>query len=467
MNEDKNIIESDFKQSITPHISNPANPVPNKMFRKSVIVVVVALLIVLLIVGFIVFQIMITKDLGEEKISQEIADSTQTANPYRTLEIIDTNFGDSTTYLYFSDANKIFRTDLNGSEIQEIASFPQNVASLNVLSDGTLIGSTGYSKYEMDPILQSKVKSSEYKYWIIKPNTISPEEIDNDKYSLLSITNDYNSKSIFSTNELPNGQAEILENKLDGTQPEKIGLLVQPNVSGGCEVDPCPDSKTHPSGFYPSHNGEYLLDYPANGAGLGGSAVVVSRDGSKVYDTGFYWYGSSAIWIGNNVLLTQESGPKQEIIYLNADGSFKKVVLESDLGGNFQQRELSPSGKHLLVTGRKDDIFLYAIDGILANIDKNFDITKYKKELRMLDINSPFVSLKFIGWNKNSDKILFAFTKYEPGDEDNSLDVEFREIRMYDLLSDKFYTVAKLKTIPSDYLNMSRPGDNFEHFAIE
>jgi DNA-binding beta-propeller fold protein YncE len=251
-----------------------------------------------------------------EKLRTTNKPSQRKISTFQTIEIMSSNFNDSKTNMYFSDANKIYKKNFNGSNVEELATLPHNISSITMLPDGVLLMYTDNSTYEKVVNKQPgdtdyKQTIINYKYWALKPSSNELEQIDEQKYQMLIRLKDYSTSERIFTKELQNGQAEIVMDKHDGTQPTKIGVLTQKLVSLGCEFDPCP-GKIHPSEFYPSFDGSYLLNKPLGGGGLGASGLVVSRDGRKVYKIDFYWYGSSAIWIDNDKLLTRAQDGTQK-----------------------------------------------------------------------------------------------------------------------------------------------------------
>lgn len=373
---------------------NQNTPKPNQ--SRTVIIGIATIIILVIIVGIEYYlwgnglkSLVQNKSSSKQTTEKNLVDNQSKRINLQTFSLSKTDLSDSATELYFSDANKLYKVRLDGSQPQEITSPPNNI------SDGN-------------------------KYY---------------------------------TKELPNGEAEIMLDKHDGSAPTKIGLLTQKLITTGCVFDPCP-GKTHPGEFYPSFDGSYLLNKPPGGGGLGQSAVAISRDGSRVYNIDFYWYGSSAIWIGNNKLLTKGQGPegKQEVITFKEDGTMSKSVLQQDLRGYFDQSRLSPSGKLLFVS-----------DGVVENSlydfgqNKNIPVETFNEEPVRTQLNLlPEETIEhwyiFLGWNKNSDKVFYGSTTRVSSGAHYTDGVAVWEIKVYDIKSGKVYTVAKSNFNPKEEL---------------
>ncbi len=95
--------------------------------------------------------------------------------------------------------------------------------------------------------------------------------------------------------------------------------------------------------------------------------------------------------------------------------------------------------------------------------------TQVRKQLNLLPeefIENRYV---FIGWNKDSDKILYAVTVGAISSAHNNDRTIMREIKIYDVKTEKSHTVAKLNPNPSnpdEYLINGKPNADITHFAI-
>lgn len=398
----------------------------------------------------------------------------------QTLTLSSTDLNDSETELYFSDAKKLYKVSLNGSQPQEVAALPHNISTISILVNGTLLINTDNSKYEKvvnkqpgDPDYKQVVVG--YGYWTLAPNSTKPEEIDEQKYQTLTRFRDNTNDEWVYTKELSNGQAEILVDRLDVGAPTKIGLLKEKLLSTQvCEVGENCLEKQHPKEFIPSFDGKFLLNKPPGGGGLSIPRIVVSRDGSKTYKIDFYWYVSSAVWIGNNKLLTKDQDGKQKIYTFNEDETFSESALELDLGGDFNLNGLSPTKKYLLIDNASPvGISLYNFNNAKIITVEKEDREKLIQQYSLQDeiqidprINHLF---GFIGWNRKGDKFLYSEQISPFSNTETSEKMEIREIKAFDVSAGKIYTVAKLHPHPAnpdEYLLQDKPVANVGQFVI-
>lgn len=461
--------------------SAPSNP---RSSKKTLLIIlgVFVLLITVGVGGYFIFQ---SNNASKTNPSSNVkSENNPTVNQpksqvtsFQTLSLSITNLNDPETELYFADANKVYKVSLDGSSPQEIASFPHKVGSVNALKNGDILISTGNSKYEKvvnkgPQDADYKEISSEYHYYIIKNDT--KEEIDDKKYRVLLDLESGTGEKIY-TKQLANGQAEILVDKLDGTPPTKIGLLKEKLLTTQvCEIGNNCLEKQHPDQFIASFDGKYLLNKPPGGGGLGVPGIVVSRDGSKAYKIDFYWYVSSAMWIGNNKLLTKAQDGKQKIFTFNEDGTFNESSLAQDLGGYFSQNGLSPTKEFLLVNSDNP------VGISLFNLNKQTHITVEKKDKDKLIKQYNFQDeiqidprinhlFGFLGWNRKGDK--FAYSEQISPFANTEIDnpTEIREIKIYDVPSGKISSLIKLNPHPKnadEYLLQGKPVSDVGKFTI-
>lgn len=469
--------------TVLPPIEQPVAPSSSSRSKKLIILISLVLLVVVVSGAY---MLMARKNQSSENSTKENSTNSSltptqnlpasTSVNFQTVVLATTDIRDSQTNLYLSDANKVYKVGLDGSQPQEVASLPHNISTISLLANGTLLINTDNSKYEKvvnkqsgDPDYKQVVVG--YGYWMLAPNSANPEEIDEQKYQALTRLKDNTNGEKIYTKELSNGQADILLDKLDGTVPTKIGSLKEkPLKVQVCEVgDNCLQMK-YPGEFYPSFDGSYLLSKPPGGGGLGEPGIVISRDGSKAYKIDFYWYVSSAIWIGNNKLLTKGQDGKQKIVTFKEDVTFSESPLQQDLGGYFSQNTLSPSGKLLFVSDDAKHVSLYDLNQTKSVTIETLSEEQVRKQLNLLAEEIIEQRYYFIGWNKNSDKVLYASTTGAISSAHNNDRTIIREIKIYDVKSGKVYTAAKLNPSPSnpdDYLINGKPKADITHFAIK
>lgn len=452
---------------------------PSGHHQSGIIIIAIAVLIIAVIVGGVGYFLWSGKNNTKtaQNNTEPSKNLTENSTPqnYQTISLLNTNFTDSDTALFFSDATTVYKVKLDGSKPQELATLPDNITTIGMLNNGTVLINTDNSKYEKvvnkqpgDPDYKQTVVG--YGYWMLTPNSGKPEKIDEQKSQALSkLKDNVNGERIY-TKELPNGQADILLDKLDGTSPTKIGLLKEkPLKVQVCEVgNNCTEMK-YPGEFYPSLNGSYLLNKPPGGGGLGEPGIVVSRDGSKLYKIDFYWYVSSAIWISDNMLLTKGQEGKQNIVTFKEDGTFSASPLTQDLGGYFSQNTLSPSGKLLFISDDAKNVSLYDLAQNKIIPIETLNEAQVRKQYNLLPEEIIEQRYYFLGWNKNSDKVMFAdSTGAISGAHNNDRTIE-QKIKVFDVKTGKVSIIATLNPLPKnadDYLLTGKPTANTGHFAI-
>ncbi len=460
-----------------PQVDNQM-PKPSSTRQPGVVVIAIVVLILFALAGGIGYYLFFGRNNVVTTRNDATDKSTTKSSPmiFQTISLSDTNLGDSATSLYFSDANKVYKAQLDGSQPQEAVSLPHNVATMAMLTNGTLLINTDNSKYEKvinkqpgDPDYKQTVVG--YGYWILAPNSTKAEELDEQKYQALTRLKDNTRVERIYTKELSNGQADIMLDKFDGTSPTKIGLLKEkPLRVQVCEVgDNCLEMK-YPGEFYPSFNGTYLLNKPPGGGGLGEPGVVVSRDGSKVYKIDFYWYVSSAIWIGDNRLLTKGQDGKQKIVTFKEDRTFSESPLQQDLGGYFSQDTLSSSGKLLFVSDGVKQNSIYDLEQNRSIPVENLNEAQVRQKYNLLAEEIIEQRYYFLGWNKNSDKVLYADTTGAISSAHNNDRTIEQKIKVFDVKTGKVSIVAILNPLPKnpdEYLLTGKPTANINHFAIK
>jgi len=478
---ENSIEENNSQQAVSPQPQEQKEK--SKLFginQSGTLIVAIAIIVILLILGGIGYYQFYgknnTKTLSPGNVVSNQNTPTQPASSnYQTFSLADTNLNDSQAALYFSDATKVYKAQLDGSQPKEVASLPYNISNIALLTNGDLLVNTDNSKYEKNTNKQPgeadyKQVLAQYGYWLVKSAAGKPEEIDEQKYQVLSKLRDSTSGEKIYTKELPDGQADIMLDKLDETQPTKIGHLKEKILKVAvCEVgDNCSQMK-YPGEFYPSFNGSYLLNRPPGGGGLREPGIVVSRDGSKVYKIDFYWYVSAAIWLDDNRLLTKGQEGKQKIVTFKEDGTFSETPLQQDLGGFFTQNTLSPSGKLLFVTDGAKQVSLYGTNQNKVIPVETLNEAQVRQQLNLLPEEIIEERYYFIGWNKNSDKVLYAETTGAISSAHNNDRTIEQKIKIFDVKTGKVSVVAKLNPLiknPEEYLLNGKPKPDITHFAI-
>ncbi len=271
----------DIENNNQQHKSNPSIPeettIDNPVYKQKVSffpIGIVVILIALVAGGFLLYKNMQPKTVPSNgQIASKNRPTPSQPSSFQTLQIINTDLNDNKSILYFADANKLYKKDFAGSDPQEIATLPHNISSISLLSNGAILINTDNSKFEK--VIIKKSGDADYKqtfvgygYWLLKADSNKPEQIDAQNSQALSRLNNTASEKIY-TKELSNGQAEILSDALNGKAPTRIGLLKEKLIRVQvCEIgDNCLEMK-YPAEFYPSANGDYLLNKPSAGGGL-------------------------------------------------------------------------------------------------------------------------------------------------------------------------------------------------------
>lgn len=333
-----------------------------------------------------------------------------------TIKLEPSSIGDSATELFFTEDDSLYSVKGDGL-IKKLAKTDGNIVTIAFLpGKNDLFIQTEkpeikqvYVKYlnKMVPMVDSHTAC-----WIFRNDSQKLEKL---VYSLRLPDIGWMTRfeKVY-TKENDSGGAEILLDKLDGSQPIRIGFLKEKLLETVCEFADCTKEKYHPHLFVPSFDGSFLLSVPGGGGGLGEPAVVVSKDGSKIYKIDFYWYVSAAVWIDSNKLLAQDQkGAK--LFTFNDDGTFKTTNLSSGIGDNFSQNTLSPNRKLLAVLTNNPNLEVSLLD--TSTFEKrSVEIVKF--------------GARVVGWNKDSNKLLC---------------IDGDEAKIYDVSSGKTNIVASLK----------------------
>ncbi|MBP7927896.1 hypothetical protein KAZ57_01990 [Patescibacteria group bacterium] len=366
--------------------------------------------------------------------SAEVSLDAEIQNPFKTLELLASSIPDSGQVVYFVEGTALYKLPLGTLKPEKIKSFSRDI-TIHKIAPSSIVVRLDTSKcIKLDPndfdsgfdctgVDPQEISDSPYLLYSTDTGNFSPisASMGNASRSIANSTSTYR----YYTEPLSSGQANILVDMRDGSVPQIIGKLQEKYIKSGCEGPSCAemaDVRYHPSDFEPSFDGSYLLSSPLSRGGLGGSALIVSRDGSKVYDTGFYWYVSWAVWTGNNTLLLSsidDAGP--HLVELHDDGTFTKTPV-ANLKGDLEQRELSPNKKHLVLSPGYSSLFVYDLDS---------------QETSYIFEPSQGQTSSFLGWSKDSSKVLYSVHTTISA-------VEEKVIRVYDASSDKSYDLVKL-----------------------
>lgn len=368
--------------------------------------------------------------------------------------------GDSNTEVIYSDGTIVYGAKLDGSPPEQLFKLNGNINSLRYLpnKEDLLINANN----------DKKVNTTED--WILKKGELKPRQIilpyrqpqrPGETSPHVSQIQSMTRPEMIYVKELQNGSAELYSDTLNGSPAMEIGFFNESPLKffegfvEGCVVnskDPACYTRFYPLYFIPSFDGQLLLtSHFKEGGGPGTPAVVISRDGSKVYDIDLSWYGSAtAIWAGNSKLLIQKDGEwssklgaqlkQSKILTFNANGTVNSKDISALIGQSaFIPTYLSPVGNHLLLIDTSGEWAFNKL-GVYAPpptkvVDLNIDT------LTKTTIFESEGGIDWLLWNKESSKILF----HEGG-----------VIKIYNVSSGTTYTVAAI----------SNDKSNFYHFEI-
>lgn len=349
------------------------------------------------------------------------------------------SINDLITELFFSENNSVYSSKQNGP-VNKLGTFEGNITNILLLPNKkdllvvTQKPETQKEIYDQATNKMIPVVDPHTTYWILKEDT---KQIEKFPYTLSEAhpLRDFEEMTTFEqifTKASPSGGADILLDKLDGSTPTKIGFLnEEPLERKICEIGDNCKEKYYPDFFIPSFDESYLLSRSPRGGGLGEPAIVISRDGSKIYRIDFYWYVSAAAWIDNNKLLAQDrKGAK--LFTFNNDGTFETTNIKSAIGDQFSQHTLSPSKKYIGVITYKPN---YEI--IL------FDVVTFEKKVieRIQPGTVDSNNIHIIGWNRSGNILLYVI-----GDK----------AKIYDSKTGKSNLVASLKNGVPNWVKMNR-----------
>lgn len=332
---------------------------------------------------------------------------------------------------------------LDGTAAREIAQLPNTIVGLKPLLNNTLgIETDAYLyKKKYDPQTNAyyyEVASNHKDAHIFTPATGELTSLKENQSEQLSYFIENLLGEKYFTVELQNEQADIFVEKFNNETPEKIGRLKEKYIKQPCGVPTVCKNALHPDEFFPSFNGSYLLNKPRGGGGIGTPGLVVSRNGNVVFNIDFVWFISSAIWIGNDTLLTRGQFGDQKLYTFLPNGSYSEKILSVKANEYFNPHFLSPSKRFLVSTDIFSRISYYDIQK-----DALLPIAQYEKDrmYSQFNLNSNTQTshrYTFLSWNIASDKILFAET-FTNVTENQIL---FEKIKLYDIGSGSTVEVA-------------------------
>lgn len=334
---------------------------------------------------------------GKQSAVSKIIPTTSTPTTVPSVQLQNTTLQANNvgldSELVFSEGNNVY-TVKNDGVVKKIVTIAENINYLK-----TLPNNQGFFVESNVTDQNNSLTSKQYLMNLDGKITATDIKPCDNQYCLQTYDVNYLTKyELGITRELENGQADILLESFDGSQPVKIGHLNnKPIERQTCEIGDNCTAKFYPASWVTSFDGSYLLNLPPHGGGLGEPGLVISRDGNKVYKIDFYWYVSSVAWISNNRLLTQDqSGAK--IFTFNADGTFQTQKLESSIGEQFSQKWLSPDRKKLAVMNYNPSFQISIFD--VANLSKKMIVS--------LPTGSDPTSAIVIGWNDKSNELLYT-----------------------------------------------------------
>jgi hypothetical protein len=351
-----------------------------------------------------------------------------------TIKLESASLGDPTTELFFAENDSMYSVKSDGlirqlfkadGIVTRMTFLPGKNDVYFVTEKPEITEYYDQSTGKMSPITDPHAVS-----WVLKRD---PQKIDKFVVPADYYMPDFGDMTRFEniyTKEGDSGGAEIILDRLDGSQPTKIGFLKEKLLETACEFTNCTKEKYHPHLFVSSFNGSFLLNAHPRGGGLGEQGIVISRDGSKIYKIDFYWYVSSAVWIDNNKLLSRDDKGSKLFIF-NDNGTFETINIPNDIGNQFAQNTLSPDKKHLASlsynVGPDNDYEISLFDTTTFE-KKSVELIKF----RTVDPND----MRVIGWNKDSSKLLY---------------VVGNEVKIYDVNLGKNNVVATFKNWPPEW----------------
>ena len=241
--------------------------------------------------------------------------------PSITLLMQDNNAGlnlnDAKTRIFYAENNSLFEFSLDGSSKKAITAFDGKIYTLKFIPPDML-----------DVAIQ--MDEGSISYWKVNAtngtkNQFKPLAVDMYKAIIYEPNEKYYLKNI------QNNEADLYYKKSTSQSEYLLGhIKYEPLSIQVCEVGTTEEcSKDYfPTSFTASLGGSYLINEGGRGGGLGTPAVVISRNGQFVYKIDFTWYASSAIWLSDNSLLTN-NGSEINLYTFRPDGtSDKKVIKE-------------------------------------------------------------------------------------------------------------------------------------------
>lgn len=436
---------------------NPKSSFSNLSKRYLYISGIIILFIVLIGAGVYLLNISREKPSSKDYTTLPATQSeTGGQTEQRELRLNTKEIGDSNTEIIYSDGAIVYRAKLDGSLPEQLFKLNGNINNLRYLpnKEDLLINAT------------NDKKANTTEDWILKKGELNPRQIillpDRPNERSLHVTDipSMVRPEMIYVKVLQNGSAELYSDVLNGSPAVKIGFFNESPLKyfngfkEGCvdnSKDPACWTRFYPLYFIPSFDGQLLLTSPSHGGGPGTPAVVTSRDGSKIYDINFSWYGSAmAIWAGNNKLLIQKDVVSM-ILTFNANGMVHSKDISALIGQlAFIQTYLSPAGNHLfLIDTTGSHLLLIDTSGEWAF---NKQGVYAPPPARIVDLNIDTLTkttlfeseggIDWLLWSRDSLKIFF----HEAG-----------VLKIYDVPSKKIYTVA---TISNDK-------SNFYHFEIK
>lgn len=355
-----------------------------RLFR--IVITFLILTIVLLLIRFLVLP---NSDRYSQKKTTTIVTEAMNPNPF-TVNPISI---DPESEILYGENSTLYQMRLDGQKAQKIATFKDYISDIKYsIQDDNILLETQRPERVNQEFHGQKDFAPSYnfhsKYWKLNASSRTPVQIKNTTIP-----------AQYFTQQVTSNSANIMYDKQDGSPPVKIGVTSSKIQVPICEAGCLPGQSYKneiPHTFTASPDGSYLMNNPSpylNGD-LGTPGIVLSRDGSRHYPIDFNWYGSWAIWIDNNKLLTDAQG-KIKLFTFYPNGNFTAKDMPNDLFGEgfFADRTyLSPDKK-----------YLYAGSGNLLNL-QTFTIEKLS--------GIPELYINFLGWSRNSKNILLSQSFY-------------------------------------------------------